>query len=201
MPRLPRSPAIRTPLHIVQRGHNRSTVFYRDQDFQVYLAALRWAIEQYPCELHAYTLMTNHVHLLISPLDVDSLPRRFMSLGSRYGQYFNRQYQRTGSVWSSRYRASLILCEQQLMRCYRYIELNPVRAGMTASPGAYVWSSYRCNAEGMADDLVAPHDLYLRLGRDDAARQQAYRALCAQSLLPQEVSAIRRALNRGIALD
>ncbi|WP_371867834.1 transposase [Pseudoduganella rivuli] len=201
MPRLLRTPIISAPLHVVQRGHNRCDVFHRENDYLVYLAALQWALQQYRCELHAYTLMTNHVHLLISPADVDSLPRLFMSLGSRYCQYFNQQYQRTGSLWGGRYYASPILSDEQLMRCYRYIELNPMRAGMTNAPSAYHWSSYRCNGEGHPDDLVVPHELYLRLGLDEAARQANYRELCAQALHPQEIAAIRRAVKRGNPLE
>jgi putative transposase len=186
---------------VVQRGHNRCEVFYRENDYQMYLAALHWALRQYRCALHAYTLMTNHVHLLISPAETDSLPRLFMSLGSRYGQYFNQKYQRSGSLWGGRYYASLILSEEQLMRCYRYVELNPIRAGLTDTPSAYRWSSYRCNGEGQPDELVVPHELYMRLGLDDATRQANYRDLCAQALLPNEIAAIRRAVKRGTALE
>lgn len=201
MPRLLRLPYTGTPLHVVQRGHNRCDVFHRDNDYQMYLAALNWGLQQYHCDLHAYTLMTNHVHLLISPMTLDSLPRLFMSVGSRYSQYFNQKYQRSGSLWGGRYYASLILDDQQMMRCYRYIELNPIRAGITQTPGAYRWSSYRSNAEGYADELVVPHELYLGLGRDPAARQANYRELCAQALLPQEIAAIRRATKRGNPLE
>nr|WP_229499295.1 transposase [Pseudoduganella ginsengisoli] len=201
MPRLLRIPSTCAPLHVVQRGHNRCEVFRREYDYLMYLAALQWALEHYRCDLHAYTLMTNHVHMLISPRDLDSLPRLFMSLGSRYGGYFNQKYQRSGSLWSGRYYASLILSDEHLMRCYRYIELNPIRAGMTDAPGEYRWTSYRCNGEGQLDELIVPHELYLRLGRDDATRQANYRDLCAQALLPQEMTEIRRALKRGTPLE
>lgn len=201
MPRLLRTPFTHTPLHVVQRGHNRCDVFHRENDYLVYLAALNWALQQYRCDLHAYTLMTNHVHLLMSPMTLESLPRLFMSVGSRYGQYFNRKYQRSGSLWGGRYYASLILSDEQLMRCYRYIELNPIRAGITDAPGAYRWSSYRCNGEGQSDELVVPHELYLRLGRTEAARQANYRELCAEALLPQEIAAIRHAVKRGNPLE
>lgn len=200
MPRLLRIHSTCTPLHVVQRGHNRCEIFRCEYDYLVYLGALQWALEHYRCELHAYTLMTNHVHLLISPMDVDSLPRLFMSLGARYSQYFNQRYERSGSLWGGRYYASLILSEEQLMRCYRYIELNPMRAGMTDAPGVYRWTSYRCNGEGRTDELVVPHELYLRLGLDEASRQANYRDLCAQALLPQEISAIRYSLKRGTPL-
>lgn len=188
-------------MHVVQRGHNGCPVFLCEADHQVYLSALAWAMDEYACTLHAYTLMTNHVHLLITPLHVKSLPRMFMSMGSRYVRYFNHRYRRSGTLWNCRYFASLIRSDVQLLNCYRYIELNPVRAGMTADPGEYRWSSYRCNGEGRTDDLVKPHDLYLRLARDDQARREAYRELCRQGLTHEQVDAIRQAWKRGCALE
>lgn len=200
MPRHPRIHLANVPTHVVQRGHNRCPVFLQDVDFRIYRSALSRAIDEYECILHAYALMTNHVHLLLTPTRADSLPHLFMSLGSRYSRYFNLKYTRSGTLWGNRYYASQIQSEAQLMRCYRYIDLNPVRAGLVATPDAYRWSSFRNNGHGHPDSLVMPHDLYLGLGRDDAARRAAYRELCRQGLEQDEVAAIRRAWKKSMPL-
>lgn len=201
MPRTPRILLPNTPLHVVQRGHNGNPVFREDQDYRIYLQWLSWAIDENECDLHAYTLMTNHVHLLLTPLRVDRLTNVFMSIGRRYVQYFNEKYDRSGTLWGGRYYASPILCEVQLMRCYRYIELNPVRGGMVALPGAYRWSSYLHNAEGRTDALVVPHEVYTRLGLNESERHAAYRALCNEPLSRKEMNVIRRAWRHGKALE
>ena len=154
MPRLPRYVLPGVPQHIIQRGNNRQAIFACEDDYSVYLDWLKRAAEQYGLAIHAYVLMTNHVHLLATPDAEDSIGKTLQSLGRRYVQYFNRRYGRTGTLWESRYRATVIDSESYLLACSRYIELNPVRAAMVGEPGEYPWSSYRCNAMGQEDGLV-----------------------------------------------
>ena len=130
------------------------------------------AAGSYGCAIHAYVLMTNHVHLLVTPRAADSLPRTMQSLGRRYVRYINAAYRRTVTLWEGRYRAAPIDEEAYFLACCRYIELNPVRARMVRHPRDYRWSSYRAHAQGVDDRLVAGHDLYHRLGRSAAARQE-----------------------------
>jgi putative transposase len=130
MPRRPRVRLDGIPLHIVQRGHNREPCFFSEEDYFSYLHWLDEALVENECILHAYVLMTNHVHLLLTPTKADAVPKLIMSLGRRYVQYINRTYKRTGTLWDSRYKSSLVQADTYLLRCQRYIELNPVRAAM-----------------------------------------------------------------------
>jgi putative transposase len=188
-------------LHIIQRGNNRSGCFVDDEDRERYLAALRHASERAGCSIHAYVLMSNHTHLLVTADEAPSPGRMMQSLGGKYVRYFNTRYGRTGTLWEGRYRASLIDSERYFLQCSRYIEMNPVRAGLVGEPAAYRWSSFRCNAEGAADALVRSHPLYLSLGRWRTARCDAYRALFDTPLSRPMLDAIRRATNRGIRLS
>lgn len=151
MPRRPRIHLDGVPLHIVQRGHNRAPCFFAEEDYFAYLHWLDEALREHGCALHAYALMTNHVHLLLTPAKAAAVPRLIIALGRRYVQYINRSYRRTGTLWDSRYKSSLIQAETYLIDCMRYIELNPVRAAMVDDPAHYRWSSYRANALGQAD--------------------------------------------------
>jgi putative transposase len=144
--------------------------------------------------VHAYVLMTNHVHLLLTPQTVDGVSRVMQSLGRRYVQHVNKTYRRSGTLWESRHKASLVEAERYLLACCRYIELNPVAAGMVKHPGDYRWSSYLGNAWGERDDLVSPHALYLALGEDASTRQLRYRELFANHLSREMVHEIRTAL-------
>ena len=200
MARLPRFFVPGVPLHVIQRGNNRETLFRQITDYQVYLDGLKEAAQMHACAIHAYVLMTNHVHLLVTPTHEDSLPRTFQSLGRRYVQYFNSTHQRTGTLWEGRYRATLIESETYLLTCYRYIELNPVRAEMVRHPRDYRWSSYPYHADGKSNPLLTPHGLYQRLGDSGAARQQAYRALFRQHLSGETLDAIREATNKAWVL-
>ena len=164
-------------MHIVQRGHNREPCFFGEEDYCSYLHWLGEALGEAQCALHAYVLMTNHVHLLLTPKKAEAVPRLIISLGRRYVQYINRSYRRTGTLWDSRYKSSLIQAETYLLLCQRYIELNPVRAAMVDDPAHYRWTSYRANGLGAADSRITPHPLYRSLGRSDKERQAAYRAL------------------------
>jgi putative transposase len=197
MPRRPRVHLDGVPLHIVQRGHNREPCFFAEQDYGSYLHWLGEALGEAECKLHAYVLMTNHVHLLLTPKRAQALPTLFISLGRRYVQYINRSFRRTGTLWDSRYKSSLIQAEPYLLACQRYIELNPVRAAMVNDPAHYRWSSYRSNALGRADARLTPHALYEALGRSDNDRQAAYRALFRSQLDRAAIDDIRLALNQS----
>ena len=200
MARLPRFFASGVPLHIIQRGNNRQKLFSQITDYQVYLDWLQEAAQWHECAIHAYVLMPNHVHLLVTPSHQESVPKTFQSLGRRYVQYFNATYERTGTLWEGRYRATLIESEAYLLTCYRYIELNPVRAEMVRHPRDYSWSSYHTHAEGKSNSLLTPHNLYQRLGRTSTLRQQAYRALFRQHLSGETIDAIREATNKAWVL-
>jgi putative transposase len=197
MPRRPRIHLAGLPLHIVQRGHNRDACFFGDEDYLAYREWLGEAIKSTGCQLHAYVQMTNHVHLLLTPPEPAAVSRLAISLGRRYVQYINKTYRRTGTLWDSRYKSSLVQTDAYLLLCQRYIELNPVRAGMTDDPAHYRWSSYRANGLGQPDPLLTPHEVYAALGQSDAERQAAYRALFRPELDDEAISDIRRALDQS----
>jgi putative transposase len=200
MPRRPRLTLPNVPLHLIQRGNNRQVCFVADEDFCFYLEWLAEYAGKTGCRLHAYVLMTNHVHLLVSAERGGAPGELMKALGQRYVQYFNRTYQRSGSLWEGRFRSSLTQAEDYLLACQRYIELNPVRAGMAAHPAEYRWSSYRANAQGEADALIQPHGVYQALGVDAPDRQAAYRELFRHELEPGLVDEIRRATNGNFVL-
>jgi len=184
MPRRPRVVLPHIPLHLIQRGNNRQVCFVADEDYRFYLDWLKEFAGKTGCRVHAYVLMTNHVHLLVSAERGASPGALMKALGQRYVQYFNRTYRRSGTLWEGRYRSCLTQAEDYLLACQRYIELNPVRAGMVAHPADYPWSSYRANAQGDEDVLVTPHEIYLGLGVTEASRLAAYRALFRSELEP-----------------
>mgnify|MGYP001812833589 FL=1 len=188
------------PQHVIQRGNNRDIIFATDQDYRIYLERLEEACRRYACEVHAYVLMTNHVHLLMTPYTESGIGKVMQSLGRCYVQYFNYSYRRTGTLWEGRYKATLIDAESYLLTCYRYIELNPVRAGMVGHPANYPWSSFRCNALGRVDRLVTPHPLYRQLGPDDGSRRRAYLALFDNRIEDDVVEAIRKTTNKAWVL-
>lgn len=188
------------PLHVIQRGNNRQPIFFADEDYRRYLDWLAEAARAHGCAIHAYVLMTNHVHLLVTPRSTDSLPRTMQSLGRRHVRAINAAQGRTGTLWEGRYRAAPIESEVHFLACMRYIELNPVRARIVAHPRDYPWSSYRPHAHGAADALVSDHALYRDLGADAATRQRDYRALFREALDPDFVEALRAATNGGWAL-
>jgi len=197
MPRRPRIHLDGVPLHIVQRGHDREPCFFAEEDYHSYRHWLGEALAGTGCQLHAYALMSNHVHLLVTPRKAEAVPGLIISLGRRYVQYINTTYRRTGTLWDSRYKASLIQAKTYLLTCMRYIELNPVRAAMVDDPAHYRWTSYRANARGRADPLLTPHPLYLGLGATDTARRAAYRSLFRQPLDAQAIGDIRLAINQS----
>lgn len=200
MPRKPRMYLAGVPCHVVQRGNNRDACFFTEDDYRLYLDVLGDACRRYRVDVHAYVLMTNHVHLLLTPQTVDGVSRVVQSVGRRYVQYVNRAYGRCGTLWESRHKASLVNAEQYLLACYRYIEMNPVASGMRGHPGDYPWSSFRCNAWGRRDDVVRPHAVYLGLGEDAASRQSGYRELFASRLTTELVQQIRTAVDFSMPL-
>ena len=166
------------------------------EDYYAYLHWLGDALKQADAALHAHALMTNHVHLLLTPKKAESVPLLLISLGRRYVQYINTPYRLTGTLWDSRYKSSLIQAETYLLHCMRYIELNPVRAGMVEAPGNYRWTSYHANAMGQPDAVLTPHPLYLALGREPEERQAIYRELLCAQFDRATLSVIRLALGQ-----
>ncbi|MDI5934339.1 transposase [Halomonas kalidii] len=190
-----------TPLHLIQRGNNRGACFVHRKDALCYLELLGELQQLYRVALHAYVLMTNHVHLLATPrAEPEGVIQMMKELGQRYAQYFNRRHQRTGGLFEGRYRSCLVAEEPYLFACYRYIELNPVRAWMVAGPADYEWSSHRANALGRDDPIVQPHDIYIGLGATPETRQRRYRELFHGDLSPHLLDEIRQQTRRGRAL-
>jgi len=191
MARQPRVVVPGVPMHIIQRGNNCSATFFADNDYYLYLNTLAEAALEYGCRLHTYVLMTNHVHLLVTPASHDSVALMMQAIGRKYVRYINNVYQRTGTLWEGRYKSALVDSDNYLLTCSRYIELNPVRAHMVDAPGQYRWSSYRANALGKFDRYVLPHSLYINLGATDTERQAAYRSLFELHISKSVLRAIR----------
>ena len=200
MARLPRPDLAGVPQHVVQRGNNRLPCFLDDEDRQRYLQHLRECLLRYGCVLHAYVLMTNHVHLLVTPNEVGAVSRLMQTFGRKYAGLFNGRHGRTGTLWEGRYKSCLVDSERYVLTCYRYIELNPVRARMVDDPAAYLWSSYQANGLGRPDALVTPQATYLALDRDDLGRHAAYRELVQQALPEETLVEIRAYLQQQRAL-
>jgi len=200
MARMPRFTIPGLPQHVIQRGNNRQRVFHAYSDYRFFLDKLTDAAEKHECDVHAYVLMSNHVHLLVTPWSEVGISKMMQTLGRYYVQRFNYRYKRTGTLWEGRFKATLVETERYLLACMRYIELNPVRAGMVAKPSDYPWSSYRCNAFGDKDTLVKPHDEYDRLGKDSEKRQKAYQQLFCQPLSERTLAEIRETTNKAWVL-
>ena len=201
MPRRARICLPGVPLHIVQRGHNRRPCFFAESDFRYYLYLLREQSCRQGCAIHAYVLMTNHIHLLLTPEESDSAAKMMKQVGQRYVQHVKRWYARGGTLWDGRFKSSLAKNENYILTCYRYIELNPVRAGIVSIPGEYPWSSYLANAEGIADPIVTPHEQYLRLGSTGRSRLREYANLLRTGLDEQTLHRIRFAVNGNHVLQ
>jgi putative transposase len=200
MPRRARLSIAGIPWHIIQRGNNRSACFYAEEDYQYYLHHLKEQAEKFGCCIHAYVLMTNHVHLLLTPEKEDSAALLMKNLGQKYVQYINRKYRRSGTLWEGRFKSCLTQTEDYVLACYRYIELNPVRAGMVNHPREYKWSSYKFNAENIKNEMIKPHEQYLRLDHRADERQIAYRNLF-KSYIDQDIDGdIRIATNGNYVL-
>ena len=200
MPRRARLVLPEIPLHVIQRGNNRAVCFNAETDYLFYLDWLARSAHDSGCTIHAYCLMTNHVHLLLSASTPDAPGTLMKQLGQRYVQYFNRTYRRSGTLWEGRFRSCLLQEEGYLLECHRYIELNPVRAAMVEHPAMYRWSSYRANAQGERSSLLKPHPLYEVLGSGEEERQAAYRELFRYQLEPGLIDEIRAATNGNYVL-
>ena len=188
------------PVHLIQRGNNRELCFFADDDYRFFLEWLEEYARSESCRMHAYVLMSNHVHLLLTGEQPDSIGNLMKRLGQRYVQYINRSYRRSGTLWEGRFRSCLANEEHYVLGCYRYIELNPVRAGMVEHPAEYRWSSYRVNGQGEQSTLIHPHKLYRELGSTLPERLAAYRELFRYQLDPGLVDEIRRATNGNYVL-
>ena len=188
------------PWHIIQRGNNRNSCFHADRDRHYYLKNLEQQAEKFGCAIHAYVLMTNHVHLLVTPRTIDSVSLMMKHLGQRYVQYFNRSYERSGTLWEGRFKSCLIESSAYLFFCYRYIELNPVRAKMVLCPQEYRWSSFGTNALGKTSSLITHHEEYLNLGGTESERRNSYRSMFGDELSSEKLDGIRRATNGNFVL-
>src|SRR3990167_1355401 len=200
MPRRPRFDLPGVPQHVIQRGVDRQPAFFCDDDCRFYLDCLGEYARKRDIALHAYCLMTNHVHLLLSAPSAGALGGLMQDMGRRYVQYVNRSYRRSGGLWQGRYKASYVQSERYLLACMRYVELNPVRANMVKAPGEYRWSSYRANALGAEDKLLTPHDQYLAFGTSAQERNQAYRDLFATEVDDPAWNLIRTATQQGVVV-
>ena len=188
------------PQHVIQRGNNRSPIFFALEDYEFFLECLHEGSIKYACSIHAYVLMTNHVHLLVTPKSADGISKLMQSVGRRYVQYVNFTYRRSGTLWEGRYKAVPMDSDGYVMACYRYIEDNPVRAAMVTHPGGYRWSSYHHNADAKADPLIRQHLLYRALGPDEKSRCAAYRKLFKADLAEADLTALRDSINKGWVL-
>lgn len=197
MPRRSRLHLVDVPQHIIQRGNNRQATFFAEEDYLFYLDRLGEGTRKYGCSIHAYVLMTNHVHLLASAQRAYALSLMMQYVGRYFVRYINRAYRRSGTLWEGRFRSSLVDTETYFLRCSRYIECNPVRAQMVQGPGEYRWSSYGHHAFGLPDRLLVAHEQYRLLGRSDEERQHRYRDLFRTDLDSKELAEIRSAANRG----
>jgi putative transposase len=185
---------------VIQRGNNREACFYDEADYKAYLTFLKDAAIKHRVAIHAFVLMTNHVHLLLTPEDESGTGAMMQTLGRKYVQSFNHNHRRTGTLWEGRYKSTVVDADTYLLAVYRYIELNPVRASMVSHASQYLWSSYQANALGKDIALLTPHPNYRRLGKTAAERQSAYRALFRGRMPEHEVTAIRDATNKAWVL-
>ena len=200
MSRLPRFYVEGCPLHVIQRGNNRLPIFGDAEDFLFYRTCLSFSARKHKVAVHAYVLMTNHVHALVSPRSSVAVPKMMQSIGRVYVAYFNKRYARTGTLWEGRYKAAIVEGDLYFLTCMRYIEQNPVRAGMVPNAAAYQWSSHSANAAGAPDDVISRHPLYLELGSREVERQQAYGAMFEHPVDQVDLSRIRDATQNAWAL-
>lgn len=200
MPRRARLAYAGIPWHIIQRGNNRSACFYTEDDYRVYLNQLRLQADRFGCAIHAYCLMSNHVHLLLTPEHASSPSLMMKHLGQYYVQYINRTYARTGTLWEGRFKSCLAQDDRYVLTCYGYIELNPVRARIASSPAGYQWSSFRCNALGESNIMITPHPDYIGLGASSGERCHTYSNLVLSRIDEGSVRQIRQATQGNYVL-
>lgn len=200
MPRQPRTFVPGVPVHLIQRGNNRSLCFFKTRDYHIYLDRLTRYSRQFSVAVHSYVLMTNHVHMLVTPASDDGIGLMMQSLGAFYVRHINTQYERSGTLWEGRYKDCLVDSERYFLTVSRYIELNPVRAQMCQKPAQYPWSSFRRLAAGVPDPLVSPHAIYQALGACDKERQTHYSALFQDQIPERTLNSIRDACNKSWVL-
>lgn len=200
MARLPRLTAPGLPHHLIQRGNNRQSIYVDEADCALYLRELGEVATLHAVAVHAYVLMPNHVHLLVTPAERESLARMMQALGRRYVRRFNDRHRRTGTLWEGRFRSTVVDSDRYLLACMRYIEANPVRAGLFGEPAPYRWSSYSHHVGLRFDPLIQEHAVYWALGNTPFERQSAYRRLFDESPDAEEIEAIRYATHHGWAL-
>ncbi|GAB3657278.1 transposase [Ramlibacter alkalitolerans] len=200
MARLPRLTVPGYPHHIIQRGNNRQPIFGDRADYELLLGLIDEHARKQQVAVHAYVLMSNHLHLLATPETVEGIPQLMQAVGRRYVRTFNLRHARTGTLWEGRYRSTLIQAERYLLACMVYLDLNPVRAGMVADPAEYPWSSYHHYVGRRNDRLVTPHPLYWELGNTPFAREQAYEELVHAGITPSQQQALTDSALRGWAL-
>ena len=197
MARQPRLELPGVPLHVIQRGNNRDLCFRVDADRRLYLRCLAEASDRHGCAVHAYVLMPNHVHLLVTPHSIGGVAATMQDVGRKYVRLFNETHERTGTLWEGRYKSSLVDTERYLLTCHRYIELNPVRARLADSPVHYRWSSHRHYALGARDPLITRHAIFDRLADDELERRNGFLALFREELDDATIERIRHTANRG----
>ena len=200
MARLPRLTLPGYLHHVIQRGNNRQAIFVDPQDYETMQALLVDSAQKFRVAVHAYALMGNHFHLLVTPADSEALPRMMQAVGRSYVRYFNHRHGRSGTLWEGRYRSTLIQSERYLLACMVYIDLNPVRAGLVARPTEWPWSSHAHYLGLRNDRLVTPHALYWALGNTPFAREAAYGELLQAGVSADRQSQLTDATLRGWAL-
>ncbi|WP_336367001.1 transposase [Marinobacter sp. C2H3] len=185
------------PQHIIQRGNNRQAIFGGRGDFAFFSGLLKRYSEEHAVAIHAWALMTNHVHLLVTPSDETGVSDFMQSIGRRYVRFFNRRHDRTGGLWEGRFRSCVIDSENYLLSCQRYIELNPVKAGMVKNPEDYWWTSYQCHALGQQNPMHQPHEVYQSLAKSPSERKRRYRQLFNLPLPEDVEDRIRKSIKNG----
>jgi putative transposase len=200
MPRTARFVVPDLTVHIVQRGHDRHDCFFEEADYHAYLGYLAEFALKFGCSVHAYCLMTNHVHLLVTPHTADACAQLMKNVGQHHVQRINSRLRRTGTLWEGRFYSCPVTTERYVLACYRYIELNPPRAGMVAHASEYRWSSYAQNVQGQPSGLLTPHDVYVAIARESESRAKEYQALCDVPLDPEVIDQIRKATRGGYAV-
>jgi len=201
MPRVRREFVPGVSVHIMQRGLNRMVVFHDAADHMAFLVKLHHSLGRYDIRPHAFALMNNHFHLIVTPEDKLAIPLLMREVASRYVKYYNRRYARIGTIWNGRYKTKAIGDEAYWLTCLIYVEQNPVRAKMTSTPDEYRWSSYAAHAWGEGPQWLVPHPIYLGLGRTSLERQATYRSLCATALRDESLALVRCDVPIGKTLD
>lgn len=197
MARLPRLILPELPHHVILRGNNRQAIFFSDLDRQQLLASLTESAALYRVAIHAYVLMDNHLHLLLTPTSADALSRMMQSVGRRYVGWFNARHQRSGTLWEGRFRTGLIEGDRHLLACMRYIELNPVRAGICTAAADWPWSSAAHHLGLARNVLISEHEMYWQLGNTPFEREHAYREFLEQGVPSSERAQFTEAVLRG----